>query len=130
MPTFFCPKCWKEVSEKCKVCPYCGFPFDSFNNLSYEEKMISALNHPIDEFKINAINVLGRIGGEKAVFAIEKFLEKENSVPVILETIKALKHLSMRVNRAVKVLKKLEKHRAKVVANAAKEALNEILRES
>jgi len=128
MPTFFCPRCWREVEEGCKVCPYCNFSFEFFDRLSYEEKMISALNHPVDEFKINAINVLGRIGGEKAVDALEKFVERENSVPILLEVVKALKLMSNRVDRALDVLKKLESHRARVVAKSAKRARDEVLR--
>ncbi len=128
MPTFFCPKCWKEVEEGCKVCPHCNFSFESFDRLSYEEKMISALNHPVDEFKINAINVLGRIGGERAVKALEKFVERENSVPILLEVVKALKLMSSRVSGALDVLKKLENHRARVVAKSAKRARDEALR--
>ncbi len=125
MTAFFCPRCWKEVEEGCRVCPNCGYEIDSFDSLSYEEKMISALNHSVDEFRINAINVLGRIGGERAVEALRKLAWKENSVPILLEVVKALHSLSREFESAKNALKELERHRARVVAERAKELLEQ-----
>ena len=121
MPAFFCPRCWKEIEEGCRVCPYCGYEIGSFDALSYEEKMISALNHPVDEFRVNAINVLSRIGSERAVKALEELAWREKSVPIVLEAVKALHALSLKFGSAREALKRLEKHRARVVASTARE---------
>ncbi len=97
---------------------------ESFDSLSYREKMISALNHPIDEFRLNAINVLGRIGDERAVKALRDLARKEKSVPVLLEIVKALHSLSKKFESAEKALKELENHRARVVAERVKELIH------
>ncbi len=123
---FFCPKCWKEIEEECKTCPHCGYEISKYGLLSYEDKLIHSLNHPIDEFKINAIRILGNIGGEKAISAFEKLIDIESSVPILLEVIESLRKLSFNFESAYSVLKKLTKHKAKVVRESAISAIREI----
>ncbi len=126
MPAFFCPKCWKEVKENCKVCPHCGYKIGEFSLLSYEEKMILALNHRVDEFKINAIRVLKNIGSEKAVIALRELFNKEDSIPVLLEAVEALKNLAFRHEIALKCLKEIKNHRARVIRDAVNSSLIEV----
>ncbi len=114
---FFCPKCWAEFDEDKEVCPRCGL---KFKDLSYEDKLIMALRHPVLDFKINAIRTLGRLGSKKAVKAFEKMVEEE-TIPIILEIVEALAKIGGDESR--KLLERLTKHRSKLVAKMAKEKL-------
>ena len=35
-----CPECKKEISDKVKDCPYCGFPFRDNNNSTNQAKNV------------------------------------------------------------------------------------------
>ncbi len=114
---FFCPKCWAEFEEERDRCPKCGF---EFRDLSYEDKLILALKHPILEFKINAIRTLGMIGSKRAVRVFERMVEEE-TVPIILEIVEALARIGGDESR--KLLERLTRHRSKLVAKRAREKL-------
>ena len=114
---FFCPKCWAELEEDSEICPKCGF---RFKDLSYEDKLIMALRHPVLEFKINAIRTLGRLKSKRAVREFERMVEEE-TVPIVLEIVEALARIGGEESR--RLLEKLTKHRSKLVAKRAKEKL-------
>ncbi|MFN7066113.1 MAG: hypothetical protein ACK4OF_08210, partial [Aquificaceae bacterium] len=49
MVRWFCPFCWKEISEKDKLCPHCGRDLEAFHRLSYEDKLLLGLDNPITQ---------------------------------------------------------------------------------
>ncbi|PMP90197.1 MAG: hypothetical protein C0170_06945, partial [Hydrogenobaculum sp.] len=55
---FFCPMCWNAVNQEDKACPHCGYNIEDFIRLPYETKLIIALNHPIADYRITALNVI------------------------------------------------------------------------
>lgn len=71
MLTFFCPNCWHRLTEADKTCPQCGSTLDAFDQSSFEDKLIAALNHPIPENRQMAAQILGRLGCERALPAFE-----------------------------------------------------------
>ncbi len=55
----FCPHCWREADKGRMSCPACGWDLSSEDPASYEEKLIRALGHPIRDYRMMAIRILG-----------------------------------------------------------------------
>lgn len=105
-PTFFCPQCWTEIPESARECPHCGYDLSIYERLSYEEKLILSLRHPLRENRMMAIRLLGDLKSEKAVAALECILESEQDFYVLRESIHALAGIgsaeSMRIIRGLR----------------------------
>ncbi len=123
MPVFYCPKCWKEFKDEIRNCPFCGFNLDEFDRLSYEDKLITALSHPVADYRINAIKILGTLKSEKAVEKFEEMLDRED-ILTILEIVDVLGKIKSK--KAKKILERLKKSRSKVVSERAENVLDEM----
>ncbi|MFN4196973.1 MAG: zinc-ribbon domain-containing protein [Caldimicrobium sp.] len=60
MVRWFCPYCWKEVSEEDEICPHCGKDLRAFHSLNYEEKLLLGLKNPITQTRMVIIDLLGK----------------------------------------------------------------------
>jgi len=45
MVVHFCPNCWNEVGAHDRACSNCSYDLSTYNDLSYEEKLILAIQH-------------------------------------------------------------------------------------
>ncbi|ADC64337.1 conserved hypothetical protein [Ferroglobus placidus DSM 10642] len=120
MTSYFCPRCWSEFKEDFEFCPVCGYDLKNFDKLSYEEKLIVALKHPVSDYKINAIRLLAKLRSEKAVFEFERMIEEEDTI-IVLEIIEALSKIP--TEKSLELLKRLAKSNSKVISKRAKEIL-------
>lgn len=75
MLTFYCPHCWKRIDGNNEYCPNCGFDLTEFSRLTYEEKLILSLHHPLPGRRNIAAQVLGNIQSVKALDEFEKILQ-------------------------------------------------------
>lgn len=75
MITYYCPNCWTTVNQDQKFCPQCGFSLESFESLSYEDKLLAALHHAVPERRIMAAQILGNRKSQRALPEFEKFIE-------------------------------------------------------
>ncbi|MBM4053865.1 MAG: HEAT repeat domain-containing protein [Planctomycetes bacterium] len=75
--TFYCPKCWNEINEAEKICPFCNADIVKYENMDYEEKLLNALRHTEPETVLRAINILGRLKSEKAVEPLIALFKKK-----------------------------------------------------
>lgn len=121
---YFCPSCWSEFKEDFRKCPACGYDIEEFENLSYEDKLIVALNHPVREFRINAIKQLGNMKSEKALQHFEKIISNGESIFILIEIIESLSKIPSK--KSVELLFKLSKHRSRVVSGLAEDALKDL----
>ena len=55
---FFCFNCWREVNSQDTICPWCGSDLTAADDMSYDEKLIKALNHFEPETAIRAAQIL------------------------------------------------------------------------
>lgn len=97
----FCPYCWKEVPAEAGVCPFCGADLQAFSQLSYEEKLLRALEHPVRTLRLFAIQVLGQIKSRAALPHFARLLQAEEDVYVLAAVLQALDRLHTDESRAM-----------------------------
>ncbi|BBM73795.1 hypothetical protein RmaAA338_26600 [Rhodothermus marinus] len=90
--------------------------------MSFEEKLLRALHHPVRAHRLLAIRLLGRLGSHVAFPYFEQLLRSESDVYVIREILEALNRMgtaeSCRLLAEVAV-----HHRFSLVRNWARELL-------
>jgi HEAT repeat protein len=115
----YCPSCWTEIKPDAVSCPQCGYDLASYDKLSYEEKLISALGHPIRENRMMAAEILGGRRSRMAVAYFAGILKTETDYYMIREIILALKNIDDEESR--KIINDLLKHQSPLVVNLINE---------
>lgn len=115
MVYFFCPNCWKEISEKDLICPYCNYNLDAFNLLDYNEKLIIALKHPIKEIRRTIVFIIGEKKLKEAVEELERLANEEDDPIILFEIAKAL--IKIGSEKSEQILKTMSSHRFPIVAH-------------
>jgi hypothetical protein len=91
--TFFCPQCWKEIPESALECPHCCYDLSGYERLSYEEKLILALRHPLPENQLMAVRLLGDLRSVRAVDCFQKMLAIETEFYLVREVVRSLRRI-------------------------------------
>jgi HEAT repeat protein len=73
---FYCPNCWTAVKENQKVCHECKAEIESFNDLSYFEALVRALNHPERTTRIRAAYILGELKDKRGINPLVKSINR------------------------------------------------------
>jgi len=116
---FFCPNCWREIDERAVRCPYCEYDISEFASLSYEEKLIYTLRHPIRENRMMAIQSLGELESEEAVPVFASILETEKDFYVIREIILSLAKIGNKEGKSL--IRRMRVHKSKLVRKIAEQ---------
>jgi HEAT repeat protein len=87
---YFCPFCWVEVSEDEKTCPHCGRNIEEWDEKSYTEKLISALNHTERSTVYRVCYILGEKRDRAAVEPLIDLLCNTDDHFLMLEIVEAL----------------------------------------
>ncbi|MCS7164634.1 MAG: HEAT repeat domain-containing protein [Thermodesulfovibrio sp.] len=111
---FFCPSCWREISESVVMCPYCNYDLRDFNCLSYDDKLILSLKHPIKEIRRLIIFLIGLKKLKKALPELEKMIEYEEDPIVLIEIVKTLQQINDKYAKAI--LNKMRFHRFSIIS--------------
>jgi HEAT repeat protein len=74
--TVYCPACWQEIPEGVSDCPVCGFPLAQDDVLSFEEKLLRSLEHPVQDIRLMAIQILGNLSCQAALPYFERVLHQ------------------------------------------------------
>lgn len=114
MVHFFCPNCWREIGESNLQCPYCGFELSKFTELSYEQKLLIALRHPVKEIRRSVVFIVGEKKLEESVEFLEKIVDEEEDPIVLIEVAKALEKIN--TEKSEKVLEKMRAHRFPIIS--------------
>ncbi|MHB1566321.1 MAG: HEAT repeat domain-containing protein [Acidiferrobacter sp.] len=56
---FYCPNCFSLIPATAEICPVCGECREHFRSQGYREKLLHALEHPLDDVRMRAIIALG-----------------------------------------------------------------------
>ena len=122
MITFYCPNCWTAVPEPSLACPICGYDLSGHTDLSYVEKLLAALGHPVPENRMIAIQVLGDLGVERAFPAFERILQNEQEKYYVLqEVLTAARKIGG--PRALDLIRRARQHPSQLVQRFANEIL-------
>lgn len=60
MALIICPECQKEVSEKADKCIHCGYPLNSSNTETSDEKLILNVQPEMQKVEIASVNIRGK----------------------------------------------------------------------
>ena len=121
--TYFCPNCWRELNAQTRMCPYCGYDLAVYEQLPFEQKLLRAVSHPVQDNCIVAIQSLGRMRSEAAVPVFAKVLRTEESFYVIREIARALAQIGSVPGR--ELLEELCLHKLPMVRRLAQELLTQ-----
>jgi phosphoserine phosphatase len=123
MLTFYCPSCWKKTSSDLTICPECGYDLSDFSSLSYEEKLLRALHHPVPASRMVAIQTLGELHCQLALSELEKTLKNlQEDVYTLREIVIAIAKIPGEDSRVL--LKEAARHLYALVRHKAEELLN------
>jgi hypothetical protein len=87
---YFCPFCWSLLDGPPQRCPACMRDLQSYDRLSYEDKLIGALQHPVREHRMIAVETLGRLRSERALGHFSRLLEEDADPYLLREVVQAL----------------------------------------
>jgi predicted amidophosphoribosyltransferase len=121
--TCFCPECWKEIGPQNAECPHCGCNLSQHDYLSYEEKLLAALRHPIRENRMLAIQLLGDLRSQAALPVFRSMLETEQDFFVVREIARSLAKIGSAESEDI--IRMLEDHKSRLVRKIAKEIVVE-----
>ncbi len=122
MPVY-CPSCWSEINPGDDSCPRCSYGMRDFDNLSYEMKLLRALDHPIRETRMMAIQLLGELRSALALPAFNSILRSEKDIYVIREIARSLARIGN--DQSLALLETLKSHGSSLVGKLAEELLHE-----
>jgi HEAT repeat protein len=66
----YCPNCYTAIPVSAVACEACGADLKDWYSQSYAERLIHALEHPLDDVRMRAIIALGWRREEKAERAL------------------------------------------------------------
>lgn len=79
----FRPACWRVVDPRKCACPACGYDLLAYERLPFEQKLLLAVRHPVQDNRLVAIQSLGRMKSAAAVPVFAEILASEESSFVI-----------------------------------------------
>jgi hypothetical protein len=90
MTTFYCPNCWRELSEHATICPHCHEDIsERISQADYTDKLIAALRHKEPTAPVRAAWVLGERREGKAVAALTKVVRKAKDAFLVESAVEA-----------------------------------------
>lgn len=123
MAIFFCPNCWQEIDSGCEKCPQCGFFLAEYDLLTFEEKLLGALHHPVYERRVMAARILGNLHSSRAIEVFKGILSSTSTdyyfARAILEAIDQIDHPESQT-----MLADATRHRIELIRELARDLLD------
>lgn len=125
MITYYCPRCWVELSSQVETCPNCGYQLEEYMNLTLEEKLVMALSHPVAENRMLAVQILGELRSSLALPRFEQMIA-DPSVDIYLlrEIVKALSRIKH--PRSRELLQRATLHQSPLIRQLAREQIQKM----
>jgi hypothetical protein len=118
MAAYFCPKCWHEMGPDAGKCVSCGYDTAEYSLLSYEQKLLLALSHPIRENRLLAVQLLGELKSSAALPHFRAMLKIEDDFYTLREVLIALAKVETTEGRAL--VCEATRHESKIVRDFAR----------
>jgi len=90
MVHYYCPFCWTEISKDDKTCPQCCGNIKEWDEKTFTEKLIQALNHSVHSTVYRACYILGEKRERAAVKPLIELLNGTNDYSLMEEIVEAL----------------------------------------
>ncbi len=123
----FCPNCWAENLIEATVCDRCATSLSETEPVSYDQKLMRALHHPISETREMAAMLLGQRRDRHALPVLMSRLLEETDIGVPCAISKALGQLGD-CQAVASLAKRLAQPPALVVALTIVDALAALAR--
>lgn len=125
MLTYYCPKCWTTIEDIELTCPNCGYDMEEFKRLSYEDKLLVALNHPVPERRMMAAQILGNMRSQRALNEFLKIVTSGNTDYYFL---RAVLLATAKINHPDRqlILQKASQHYSTLISNFAIELIEQL----
>lgn len=125
MITYYCPHCWLEIRKNIEKCPSCDYVISQFSDLEFEEKLMTALHHPIFERRIIAAQVLGNRKSQKALGEFLKIIQSDENDYYFL---KAILTAAAKISHPLRdqILQIASNHSSELVAKLALQYIDEL----
>ncbi len=88
--TYFCPYCWSQFADPRSRCPGCGRELLLDTALSYPERLITSLSHPVRDRKMMAVSTLGKLRCRDAVPHFQRIVARERDYYLVREIAEAV----------------------------------------
>jgi len=111
--TFFCPFCGKATPDDEKTCSRCGRSIERWREFPYEERLLLTLKHPILEYRMMAVQLLGQRMYARVVPKLDAMITTERDVYLLKEIAIALQRIN--TPEASRALDRLRDHPSPVV---------------
>jgi predicted amidophosphoribosyltransferase len=124
-PRQYCGECFALFEAARDLCPHCGAIASRLSSRNYDEKLLSALHHPLADVRLRAVIAIGRRArADLAPALVELALRHPTDVVQGLEIIDSLLRIARRNAAAFAALERLvREHPADVVRNATAKIL-------
>lgn len=124
MATFFCPKCWGEINQDQDECPLCGFILAEYDRLTFEEKLLGSLRHPVFERRVMAARILSYLKSPRALTPFKEILSADDTdyyfARAVLEAVDQIDHPESRL-----ILEEATRHRIELIRELARELVDQ-----
>ncbi len=113
---FFCPVCFKKLNKNRLICPYCHININKWQEeITYESRLIHALQHPLSEVRMGAIITLANMRSTNALIPLTNCAFKyPKDIIQNLEIIKSIEKIPSCKDKIV-IIKKFKQHPSKII---------------
>jgi len=125
MLTYYCPNCWISIGKSEEKCPNCGYAIEDFNQLTFENKLLTSLYHSVPERRIMAAQILGNLKSERALVEFQKIIASEETNYFLL---RAILLATVKINHPARdiILKIASQHSSILVSDLVKELISQL----
>jgi len=86
---FYCPHCWKELSDGQASCPFCHESISSWDEKTFTDKLVHALFHPEPVTQTRAVYLLGERKSKESLRPLTRLFQQSKNVFLQSEIIAA-----------------------------------------
>ncbi len=121
--TLYCPNCFAVIPADASVCPFCSADIGEISGRDFRDKLLHALEHPLDDMRMRAIISLGLRGeAGTALPMAECAIHHPMNIEEGLGVIERLRHFAPSPE-VFSALEMLSRHEAHAVREAAAKAM-------